>query len=561
MRTKRVQQSAQVNRCTRDAICVPFVARFYSRIILLGGIPMNSVTRCLVVAALQWTLLANIATAQDSVVPSRSAVLPRSGTGGGGTVGGDGGAGGRAPGGSSFADFTSLIELIQTTVNPESWEENGGEGTISEYPQGVYVDGKGTLQTIDATMSNDDAASSVLAMLSRGTDQQTTKDWKSPSTKRYVSLRRLRQAIMAAEKSGHNPDHAMSHMAGLSQITSVFLSGDDIVLAGPVSGVVKHRGWMRDPTTGMATIRIDVFSEVVASLHRGNVFGCTIDPTREGLQNAAKVARQVHSKQLPIGKADEALADAIGMQRIEVFGTHANTPVALMMVLADHHMKELALGVHPMPEACSNYLDAIEANIDRGLPNQLLLRLWFTANARSVRSNREQTVFELSGTPLKLSGENERAVADGSRGHRTTDFRTTQFVKAFNDNWTQIRADYPIYAGLESVFQAASAAATGHRFAKTDDQRKLLEWWATLGDRLNGGSPAWSTPTQVKTLAILHSFRHRRKRHHLLIASGGVLMQPNKTISQRVASYPTLARIKTAPGDANSPIQTWWWDQ
>ena len=53
-------------------------------------------------------------------------------------------AGGR--GGSSFADFDSLIELIQTTVVPDTWEALGGPSTMSEYPQGIYVDSKGTVR-------------------------------------------------------------------------------------------------------------------------------------------------------------------------------------------------------------------------------------------------------------------------------------------------------------------------------------------------------------------------------------------------------------------------------
>lgn len=36
-------------------------------------------------------------------------------------------------GGGVAADFTQLIELIQSTVDPESWEENGGTGTITEF--------------------------------------------------------------------------------------------------------------------------------------------------------------------------------------------------------------------------------------------------------------------------------------------------------------------------------------------------------------------------------------------------------------------------------------------
>ena len=467
-------------------------------------------------------------------------------------------------GGSSLADFSSLIELIETTVNPDTWENTGGESTISEYPQGVYVDANDTLQSHPENLSSHEG-SEITAMLARRSERptarRTTQDWKSPSNKRYVSLGRLRDAMVASEAAGRNPGLAMSHLAGLSQIDKVYLMKGDIVLSGSVSGLVKTQGWIRDKKTGMAAIRADLLAETFASLQRGHAFGCTIDPSTKGLQNAAKVAEQVQTKTLPMDQAADVLAHAIGRQKVRVFGTQSNTPLALVMVIADRHMKELALGVHPLPESSENYGDIVESHIDRGLPHNLLLRLWFTANARSIRCNHEQTVFELSGTPIKLSGQNERAVADGSRGHAAVDFRTEYFVKGFNENWSEIRTQYPIYAGLESVFQAASAAATSHRFSTTDKQRRLLDWWAALGERLNNGTPLWQTPTQVKTIAVLHSIRQGRKQHHLLVASGGVLLRAPDTVSQKLTTYRVPDPAK--PPAETKPLrgQNWWWDQ
>lgn len=56
-------------------------------------------------------------------------------------LGGGGGGGGSMPtgfgpgglGGGSNADFDSLIELITTTVDPDSWDDVGGGGSINEY--------------------------------------------------------------------------------------------------------------------------------------------------------------------------------------------------------------------------------------------------------------------------------------------------------------------------------------------------------------------------------------------------------------------------------------------
>ena len=50
-----------------------------------------------------------------------------------------GGAGGGAAGGGSFADFQSLIDLIQTTVVPDTWEALGGPSTMAPYPQNLSL--------------------------------------------------------------------------------------------------------------------------------------------------------------------------------------------------------------------------------------------------------------------------------------------------------------------------------------------------------------------------------------------------------------------------------------
>ncbi len=44
------------------------------------------------------------------------------------------------------ADFQPLMDLIQNTVATKSWIDNGGNGTISDFPTGVSVDPSGVLR-------------------------------------------------------------------------------------------------------------------------------------------------------------------------------------------------------------------------------------------------------------------------------------------------------------------------------------------------------------------------------------------------------------------------------
>ncbi|MFW6125132.1 MAG: hypothetical protein ACOC46_03200, partial [Pirellulales bacterium] len=49
-------------------------------------------------------------------------------------------------GGGAQADFESLIDLITSTVKPQTWEDVGGPGSIAPFPTGVAVDARGVLQ-------------------------------------------------------------------------------------------------------------------------------------------------------------------------------------------------------------------------------------------------------------------------------------------------------------------------------------------------------------------------------------------------------------------------------
>jgi hypothetical protein len=352
------------------------------------------------------------------------------------------------------------------------------------------------------------------------------------------------------------PD-AMTYLAGISQVEYLFIDDDDIVIAGRVGGIDTFHGWYRDRVTGLNTLRLDFLLTCLASAVANEPFGCTIDPTTRGLQRAALVAAGVQSDKIPIGKASEEMIAALGMQRVEVFGTAGDTPLGYLMVEADRHMKQLALGIHPMPRGVQNYLDVIDASIDRGAPNELLLRLWFTSAPRPVRADAERTIFEITGTPLRLSGQNERAMESGQRGNVTEDFRTAEFVGQFNKNWNAIRSKYPIYSALESIYRASSVAELLSRYADAPQQTALIHSFAENGSSL---PRMHATPRQVLSIAKLHSVRHGRKIYHVLLASGGVAVDPRQTLVSTITDYPSLSSIAKPSESQPRVIQRWWWD-
>lgn len=59
-----------------------------------------------------------------------------------------------AAGGASMADFGMLMNLIQTTVDPDLWES--GDATMQAYPGGIYLDADGVVRRckINSKLSN-----------------------------------------------------------------------------------------------------------------------------------------------------------------------------------------------------------------------------------------------------------------------------------------------------------------------------------------------------------------------------------------------------------------------
>lgn len=86
---------------------------------------------------------------------------------GNGFGGGGLNSGGQGAGGASFADFQSLIDLIQTTIEPDTWEALGGNSTMREYAQNLSL-------VISTTSDVHDQITNLLESLRRLQNLQIT---------------------------------------------------------------------------------------------------------------------------------------------------------------------------------------------------------------------------------------------------------------------------------------------------------------------------------------------------------------------------------------------------
>ncbi|MCC9642281.1 DUF1598 domain-containing protein [Rhodopirellula sp. JC740] len=482
-----------------------------------------------------------------------------------------------AAGGQSLADFSQLMQLIQTTVEPESWEALGGVGTMAPYPAGIVVSPAGLLSEHQPATDKESKdvdwqqqANSLLLDATRSRPDSirwNADDWKSPCKVRCVSVRRWMQALAAApqptttDATNNTNIDALTMAGGLSKISLVLITEDDILLAGTVGGFEKVDGWWIDRKSGLPPVNLTALAVGLFAARNQQPFGCTIDPTTEGLQRAAAVGQQIVSGAIATGTAAESLAEALGRQDIRVFGTHANHEVAWLLIEADRHMKRLALGETDMPDGVKNYLEIVRSTAANSPPSDLLLRLWFTDQPLHVRHEKMNSdhVWQLAGTPLRLSGENELALLSGQRGNRVLDPSTEAFVNHFNQQWQTIRTKYPLYGALESVYQATAVAQLWSLHASDTAtpsdhetlQRALLHFASKRSTQL-------ATPTEVESIAVMHRYRQRNKMHQLVMASGGVSIQPADLLPTQMQPHASLREYRTLA--ESRPDDRWWWN-
>lgn len=476
-------------------------------------------------------------------------------------------------GGGALADFTQLMGLIQTTIAPDQWEALGGPSTMAPYPAGIYVDPEGLVRDIEIEQGDrlNSMASLANSRLSTGdANGQQDDDWTLPAELRIVSIKRLRQQYLRWASSGQPVPLVMQNLAGLSEIKYVIVEDDDILLAGPVGGIDPAAApWPRDRVSKKTAFGLDLLIVSASAVLNNKPYGCTIDPTPEGLQAATQVSAKISNREIPPALAAGALSDAVGPQRIFLFDVSADHPLAWLLVEADRHMKQLALGQHPMPPGVQNYLDVVDMATrlaDRngmpggqpGVPNGQLLRMWFAVQPKSIRQASDSRTFELTGHPIRLITAKEFSDQQGGRVRAGEDPLGQQFARGFNQHFDSIAAMYPAYDRLRGAFELTAAL----QLVKTQVDGTTLE--RLLGELAIPElmfNEHVSIPTQCESLAVRHTIRTTHQRHEVYVVSGGIRIDPAQSLVSKITSYPVLDSLQIESSDAPVHNTRWWWDR
>ena len=463
-------------------------------------------------------------------------------------------------GGGVVADFDTLIDLITTTVDPESWEEVGGPGTIAEFPSGVYVDAAGVLKRmrpiVDVSLSSVRKSAATAA---------TSRDPRRSSVLRKVSLPRLERAVQLLYAQGREPSEVMQTLAGLQKIQYVLVYPEtgDIVLAGPAGDWRPDvEGRIVDAEKGRPIVQLDDLVTVLRNAYSKDArFGCSIAPTKDNLAAAKGTIDKWSARPLSPssrGRWLEEIRSALGKQEVSIHGIDPRSRAARVIVEADYRMKLVGMGLEPGVLGVESYLASIDLRPGEPPPAMNVLRWWFTLNYGALSATEPRDAFELKGPGVKVLSENELLTERGERVHTGgSDELTARFARSFTRHFEELAAKYPVYADLRNVFDLALVSALIH----SEDLPGQVGWeMAHFGPQGRYEVAIGAAPTHTDSVV-----NHRVINGKTIVAgiSGGVSVDPRQLVAAQQIKTDTYGVLKGEHKDSaprQLPRDSWWWD-
>lgn len=466
-------------------------------------------------------------------------------------------------GGGTQADFDALIELIASTVHPDSWDENGGPGSIREFAGGVYVDTEGVLRAV--TVDGDGQLLRLRRVQPRTEAYFADAQAHTKSPLRYVSLSRLEREILLRRTAGEPLDPAMQVFAGLQRVRFVFIypKSREIVLAGPAGP------WSADADgravaieTGQPLVHLEDFITLWRRLwqHGPGKFGCSITPKRKNLEQAQAYLTETGKRPLKPGQRKrwlDGLRESVGRQTIEVFGLDPQTRAARVIVEADYRMKLVGMGLEDGVPGVTSYLDTIRVRPGESPPPMDVLRWWFTLNYGAIRTTRERDAFEIRGPGVKVLSENEMLTERGERIHTgRSDALNQQFATSFTAHFDKLAAKYPIYTDLRNIFDLAIVVG----LIRSEGLADRVGWSGeAFRDETVYTITSGPPPKEVETVV---NHRVIGRKHIIAGVSGGVSIDARPAVAQESIETDPYGPAREAHVAVPDKLRrtAWWWD-
>lgn len=458
----------------------------------------------------------------------------------GGNAGGTSNLPGATPGGAAMADFDTLMNLIQQTIDPDSWLAAGGTSSILPYPSGVYVDPAGHMKRVREVeqLSSDWLSASV----------GPRHPWRKESALRIVSLKQLDQALNTAIHQGLRPSSELLKLAGLSKISYVKLdvAHEDILLAGPAG----------DQALGFELQDVAVVAALIKSAT--DPMGCSIEPTHAGLLAAQEVVQQegaVRKLARNPRMIVEQMQEKIGDHQVHVFGMSAHTGTAVALVDADEHMKKVGFGTVATRQRINSYFDYLDQQDQ--VPSQSLIRWWFAYADDPIRVNATRDLFQLPEQCVAVLSEQQWVSQQGRAPTGAHDVAADRFAAGMTKHLAGLRRTHPSYSRLCAVFELGLALQLA---VEATGQPSLQAWLpnlCALGALESDQNPP---PKTVEGLTTWHKLKNGTV---VAVVSGGVKLDARMRASSdqwRESKFLASSSVPEKTGPPNSAHGSWWWD-
>ncbi len=473
-------------------------------------------------------------------------------------------------------DFDSLIQLLQSTIAPNTWDSVGGPGSAQPFPGGVWIDTTGLLRSRlkDEQLPDIDqiraAARHENAKTEPAQNRLDPAAHPANSPLRMISLPRLEREVARCVDEDRPIADELRFLAGLTDVRYllVYPETHDIIVAG------LAEDWRRDELgrvvgrkSGRPVLQLDdlvvILRVCFGDVERRGFFGCGIYPRAKRLQAVQEFVAESSARPIEPAQRNRWLDDLraqLGEQDIKIFGVPAGSRVAHVLVEADYRMKLIGIGLEAaaVPDI-PNYFELLgqptPERLARGIDT---LRWWFTLHPDVVRASADGDAFELRGNRVQVLSENELLTATGQVVHTgQAEPINEQFARNFTQHFGMLAARDANFADLAGIFDLAIVAG----LLQADDLPREVGW--TMSTFLDADE--YRVPLQPSPRTVESVLNHRifRGRHIMAAVSGGVHVSPSKVASRdkrQIDAEGALRETRASVRPTTESRGQWWWD-
>jgi hypothetical protein len=457
-------------------------------------------------------------------------------------------------GGASIANFSELMRLIESVVDAP-WANNGGTSTMFPFRQGVRIDAQGLIERLDETVQPDAPALRVEFDGSSRSQPIVRLDdlgvWQQPSPLRWISLHTLDAQVADCVKQGKSANIAMELLGGLCRIDYVAFdpSQGEWLIGGPAGNIAAnaHGDLLHRELRLPPLLLEDLLTIAPQVLNGKGEFGCSIDPDQDRLVAAYKMARSTTSLRELRSDPDHWAHEwksKLGRQRAMVIGIPEDSPTGYALLLADSHMKRVALGLEPSVDGLENYW--LEADSISQNGKGPMVRWWFTLSDSRIPWDPERKIAHMLESNVRVLSESQMLDDRGSRvATERPDWAADAFAKGFTAKFPSLQRTYPVYGRLRHIFDLAVSLEIV--------RAQMSAGYGKPFQCLHRFETQPHLPVAPKEIESVVATRRSGNGDVAVIVSGGVSIAPRKT-ADRIRKAPRAFNgliLEASPGDRN----------